>query len=76
MNTEICMCVEMKTFTVHESIQKNILSVRIRVRITFIEQYRIVFKNTILLIYKAHNYTSVYFVMFGQHFPSLREAKV
>jgi hypothetical protein len=50
----------MKTFNMHESIQKNSPSVRIRVRITFIEEYRIVFTNTIHFIYKAHNYTSVY----------------
>ena len=58
----------------HESIQKHSPSVRIR--ITFIEQYRVVFKNTIQFIYKAHNYTSVYFVMFRQQLPNLREAKV
>ena len=66
----------MKTLIMHKSIRKQSSSVRIRVRITFIEQYMVVFKNTIHFVYKAHNYTSVYFVMFRQQLLSPREAKV
>ena len=52
-----------KTNIQHESIQENIPIVRFIIMITCIEEFRIVFTNTIHVIYKVYKKASVHFVM-------------
>jgi hypothetical protein len=56
--------------------KKNSPSVRFKVMITCIEEFMIVFRNRIHVIYKVYKNASVHFVMFRHQLPNLREAKV
>ena len=49
---------------------------KLRIMKTCIEEFRIVFTNTIHVIFKVYKDASVHFVMFRHQLANLREAKV